>query len=195
MDHPPPTTPRSAAPGLARRAVKWGVVVAFALAAALWIDLARQAVATDRVEWREFSGLEVVTVNGAAPAETSAAEPTGPRLLYFTADWCGPCRLLKSQVFAKPRVAEAIHARFSAYRIDQSRPSPEQVRLAQAYAVHTIPTLLIVDEDGTPLGRLNRVVEAEEFLEWLDRGWDRWQGARPQPAAGYPVLTQNQPLP
>lgn len=175
------------------------MVIAFALAAALWIDFARQALAADRVQWREWTDASGVAVSVVAdqgkPGTDAEADPSRPKLLYFTADWCGPCRLMKSDVFSKSAVADAIHARFEPYRIDQSRPTSEQLRLAQAYGVQTVPTLLIVDAQGNPISRLDRVVEDDAFLEWLGTGYSRWEQARPSEPADGAILIRNQPLP
>ncbi|MEM7626470.1 MAG: thioredoxin fold domain-containing protein [Planctomycetota bacterium] len=180
MDAPTPK-PASEPKSYARRAARWAGVIVFALAAALWIDFARQAVATDRVQWRDMAAGASAPTPGSlasASASSTAGQVAGdarPRLIYFTADWCGPCRLLKAEVFSKTEVADAIHGRFDPYIVDQTNPTLEELRLAQSYNVISVPTLLIVDARGTPLSRLERVVDAPAFLAWLDDGHERWE--------------------
>lgn len=191
---------------MARRTMRWAMVVVFALAAALWIDFARQALAADRVQWQELASPADFTAfvapdassnpriidAGSAPLPASAAEAR-PRLIYFTADWCGPCRLLKADVFSKTQVADAIHERFMPFVVDQTRPTPQQLDLATAYQVYSVPTLLIVDGRGVLLSRLDRVVDAPAFLEWLDTGWKRWDQAEPSEPRPASIISLNQP--
>ncbi len=167
--------------------MRWGLVVLVGLGLALTIDLARTALATDQVAW----GTIQLDANRVVPVAHSAADETPawvngqtsprPRLIRFTTDWCGPCETMKAQVFAKARVADAIHERFDAYSVDLTNPSPQQDALGQRYRVLYLPTLLVTDAEGRELARLEQAVGAVEFLDWLDRGWQRWASARPSP--------------
>lgn len=169
MPAPPdaPSTRRSPA----RQVVRWLVIVAVGLGGALTIDLIRQALAVDRVAWRDVE----LPVDDLMNAEVQAAEADMPRLLRFSADWCGPCRMMETDVFSRPDVADAIHARVVPIRIDLSAPGEIEQAWTHHYAVVALPTLLLVDADGQELTRLTGGVGAEAFLAWLDRD----EGAQP----------------
>jgi len=204
-----------ASPG--KRMVRWGLVALVALGLALVLDLGRSSLATDRVAWGhiELDAGQVVPAAAestapapATPALTPVAAstrvPVGPdraidrdaprpRLIRFTADWCGPCQTMKAQVFADAQVADAVHQRFDAYSVDLSQPTAEQEALGQHYAVAYLPTLIVTDAQGQELVRLEHAADAGEFLGWLDRGWQRWNqslehadATNPRPSKSYP---------
>ncbi|MEO0514010.1 MAG: thioredoxin fold domain-containing protein [Planctomycetota bacterium] len=179
-----PNTPSP--PGLGRRVVRWGMVVLVGLGLALTIDLARSALAADRVAWGTLKLEADRVIPVAAPLvdlpPASSQDPSRPRLIRFTADWCGPCETMKSQVFAKATVADTIHARFDAYSVDLSHPTAHQEALGQRYRVVYLPTLLITDADGRELARLDQAAGAAEFLDWLNRGWQRWNATKATPS-------------
>lgn len=62
------------------------------------------------------------------------------KVLDFYADWCGPCQMLKP-VLAQVE-AEHPEVRFEAINIDED---PET---AEKYGVMSIPTLIVLDDDG-----------------------------------------------
>lgn len=150
---------------MTRKLPRWLLVVALGLGGALTIDLARQALAADRVAWR----------NVDAPVDAFLATDTEPEaikplLLRFTADWCGPCRTMEANVFSRANVADAIHARFEPLLIDLTAPGEAERTWAERYGVNVIPTMLIVDAEGREHARLTGGIDAEAFMAWLDRG-------------------------
>ena len=170
------------------------------LAAALWIDYARQAAAADRVEWRDFSQTASAGQNGTG-AELHGQEQrrsqNRPRLIYFTADQCGPCQVMKADVFSKSQVANAIHTRFEPFVVNLSQPTPREYSLAETYGVQFMPTLIVTDDRGQALERLDGVVDAAGFLRWLNRGWQAW-ARHQQDTSSTPegtALTINRPAP
>lgn len=64
------------------------------------------------------------------------------KLLYFSAPWCGPCKMLGPIM---ERVAQTIPV--EKVLVDDD---PE---LASKYAVRSIPTVIVVDENGVELER------------------------------------------
>lgn len=183
MDTPPkhaaPRKPRS--PGKA--VVRWGLVVLMGLGGALVIDMARQSLATDRVQWSALDTVDEWTgsispVSAAAEGASAAIKTPRPRLVRFTADWCPPCLSMKAQVFSKSSVADAIHERFDAYSVDLTQPNAGQEALGQHYRILYLPTLLITDGQGREIARLDEPIDAAAFTDWLERGYDRWAESR-----------------
>lgn len=98
------------------------------------------AVASD-LDWRDdppLSGL-------MTPASTQ------PHLLYFTADWCGPCRLLEREVFDNVSgQAELDH--FDLVRLDLD--SDRGRAMADSFRVTTVPTFVMLASDGLEIERI-----------------------------------------
>ena len=89
-----------------------------------------------------------------------ALDEPGIMVVDFWAAWCGPCRAMAPQF---ERAAELRpQYRFAKVDVD-AEPG-----LAGAYAVRSIPTLLVL-RDGKPLASQAGVVGAEQLLAALDR--------------------------
>jgi protein disulfide-isomerase len=108
---------------------------------------------TQRIRWRDDLP--------AALAEARAANK--PVLLYFTAEWCGPCQYMKRNVFSDASVGQASEA-YVPVRIDHdARPD-----LIVQYQVEGMPWFGVLDHDGRPVRILNRGVETPgEMIAWL----------------------------
>jgi thioredoxin 1 len=118
-----------------------------------------------------FRAKEVVAWRGGLREGANEAATSGKRvLLYFTADWCGPCQEMKHTTWADPRVAAALEAAYVPVKIDfDANPA-----LVATYGVQAIPAFVILDQSGDPARPLTEgAMPAEEFLAWL---------AKPAPA-------------
>lgn len=110
-------------------------------------------------------------------ARTLAAESDRPLLLFFTAEWCVPCRVMKREVFADREVMQAIHASVVPVMLQAGGPGTDAV--FARYQVGGTPVTIFTDPAGTVLdyevGRIGKT----RFLEMLDGlGADQAAAAR-----------------
>ena len=102
-------------------------------------------------------------------AATEEARTAGmPALVFFTADWCGPCQVLKADVLWKPDVASAIEQRSVPIKVDLTSPGETENRLAQRFGVRGIPTLILLGPDGEPIHRaVGSITPGQLTGQWL----------------------------
>jgi thiol-disulfide isomerase/thioredoxin len=65
------------------------------------------------------------------------------KILYFTAEWCGPCKMIKPQM---QEISNQVPITF----IDVDANS----QTAQRYNVRNIPCVVLIDMNGNELGKL-----------------------------------------
>ena len=82
------------------------------------------------------------------------------KYLYFSAGWCGPCRMLKPVM---AQVGEKIPVEL----VDVDGGSDLVIK----HGIRSIPTVLLVDEAGEPVERLVGVRKEGEYLKtWEQNG-------------------------
>jgi thioredoxin 1 len=107
----------------------------------------------ERVPWR--SDLAKALAEGRAANK--------PVLLYFTAEWCGPCQYMRRNVFTDDGVARAMEA-YVPVRVDHDARQD----LIFQYQVEGMPWFGVLDQEGRPVRILNRGVETpQEMIAWL----------------------------
>jgi len=80
------------------------------------------------------------------------------KLLVFTASWCGPCKVFK------PTLLELDQERLVYIDID------ELSEIRRDYNVQSVPTVILVDEDGVELERLVGGQPLSKLQDLLDYG-------------------------
>jgi thiol:disulfide interchange protein len=135
-------------------------VILLVLAATRWLVPAPK----DQVAW-------------VPPAEAArVATQTGRPLLYdFTAAWCGPCGKMEREVFADPRHAALINARYVPVRVmdrkmEDGKNTPEVAALQSRYAVESFPTLVLARADHSASDRLMGYRSPRYVVRFLQRG-------------------------
>ena len=99
-----------------------------------------------------------------AAARTLARQSNKPILLYFTASWCGPCQMMRRQVWTDARVAAAAAA-YVPVRIDVD----QNPRVAIEYgATESVPVLMVVDGENKVVRRIDFALEADDMIAWLN---------------------------
>lgn len=103
------------------------------------------------------------------PAGKRLAAASGkPMLLFFTGEWCVPCRIMKRTVWADGEVESAVNGGFTPILIDVGNSDASSDALDQ-YKIHTTPTTIIADANGNVLDQLNGAKSKSVLLSLLER--------------------------
>ena len=95
-------------------------------------------------------------------AKKQAAAENKLLLVDFSgSDWCGWCKKLDEEVFAKPEFLEGAKKDFVLVMVDSpsdkkllsEKAAEQNPKLVEKYEVHGFPTVLIMDADGVVLDK------------------------------------------
>lgn len=89
-----------------------------------------------------------------------------PRLLYFTASWCSPCRLVEREVFDHPD-GQRMLARFDLFRFHLDHATNQSI--ADSLGVTTVPTFVVLDSLGREIDRVRGYRSRRLLLRDLER--------------------------
>ncbi|MCA9236371.1 MAG: thioredoxin family protein [Planctomycetales bacterium] len=101
-----------------------------------------------------------------ASAQQQAADSGKPMILYFTGEWCVPCRVMKRQVWADEEVKTAVNAQFIPVALDVD--NPDNAAVLGRYNVGGAPVTIITDPEGNALRWRVGGIGKSEFLELLE---------------------------
>ena len=116
------------------------------------------APANGRLRWR----------TDAAAAEREAIKGHRPLLLFFSADWCMPCKEMLRRSFADAAVSELVARRFVPLLVDVTDDESPARAIRDRYRVVALPTLLVRDGERERL-RQESFVEAPQLRAALER--------------------------
>lgn len=130
------------------------VIVLFVIFASVMavVGLSKWNVPAEKVNWGDQY----------APAVERARAENKPLLLYFTAEWCGPCQQMRRNVWTDQAVADAAAA-YIPVRIDVDK----QPQLAEQFQVPSYPFFFVIDPAGRIVRVFDRGADATEFAGWL----------------------------
>jgi thiol:disulfide interchange protein len=111
-----------------------------------------QDAVTGKIDW-----VEDYTTGVALAAQTGK-----PIMLYFTADWCPPCKELQKNVFSRKDVTLASRGLINIYLdVDKDRATME------AYKVRSIPIIFFLDHTGKIDSTISADSSAKQFLKHM----------------------------
>ena len=94
------------------------------------------------------------------------SEDSGKNILvFFTGEWCVPCRIMKREVFADEEVMKAINSQVVPIMIDVDDPNAQE--LVKHYQVGATPLTIFTDHQGMVLDYAVGKVDKAKFLEML----------------------------
>lgn len=132
-----------------------------------------------------FASSAQATVNWLSPElehlQQQAQQEDKLFLLYFSADWCAPCRWMEENTFQDPQLSGFLQANYLAAKVDLNNTNNKA--LQYQFDVDAIPTILVFATNGKLVARRNASQEARPLLRWLrhlDRPANHADAALPQ---------------
>jgi protein disulfide-isomerase len=108
---------------------------------------------------------DVVWAGDIASAQELATESGKPVMMFFTATWCVPCRIMKREVFSDSKVAGAINAQVIPVMIYADSPGGEAA--FRQYNVEGTPITIFTDPQGNVLNYAVGGIGKAKFMEML----------------------------
>ncbi len=86
-----------------------------------------------------------------------------PVFVDVYADWCGWCKRLDLEVFARDPVAQVLNNKFVPVKVD----GDQEPEFLQHYAIEGLPSMLVLEADGSEVGRIAGYKTAEALQKEL----------------------------
>ena len=100
------------------------------------------------------------------PSAQQQADQTGkPIVLFFTGNWCVPCKIMKRQVWADDDVMKTVNSDFVPVSIDVD--DPNNASLLVRYNVGGTPITIVTDPNGKALRWRVGGIGKSDFLKLL----------------------------
>lgn len=117
--------------------------------------------------WHDFyvPSNNVTWAKDYASAQQQASQSGKPIILFFTATWCVPCRIMKRNLWADEQVEAVVKAGFTSVMIDVD--DPNAAAAMSRHQVVATPTTIITDPQGKVFKRVEGGIGKTEFLELL----------------------------
>ncbi|AXT55215.1 thioredoxin family protein [Aquimarina sp. MMG015] len=124
------------------------------LVVSLWYAWYSFYAPSNEIEWVTLSNQESLINNSNKYA-----------IVFFTAEWCSPCRIMKREVFADQKVEETINSKYRAIMIDIDNPETKDI--VNQYKAYATPTTILLDPEGKVVRHIVGKIEKDEFLQML----------------------------
>ncbi|MDR1044236.1 MAG: thioredoxin family protein [Candidatus Adiutrix sp.] len=111
----------------------------------------------------QAAGLSFISYDQALK---QAADEKKLVMVFFWADWCGYCRMLRQEVFSQDQVREVFERSFVGVSVDVQNDPEELSRKLRGSTA--LPTVTFLKSDGEPLGYFDGATDAETFIKILE---------------------------
>lgn len=91
------------------------------------------------------------------------------KLLKFSANWCGPCKMQKEELAKNP-------VGIDVQEIDIDSTVPEEIGLIQKYRIMSIPNMVIIDNDGEVKSRFVGFTTSDKIKETIAKVQEESKG-------------------
>ncbi len=108
---------------------------------------------------------DVKWADNMASAQELAASSDKDVMLFFTGQWCVPCRIMKREVFADKEVLKAINHQIIPVEIDIDDPTTAEI--VKQYNIGATPITVFTNPKGEVLDYSVGKMSKEKFLEML----------------------------
>jgi thiol:disulfide interchange protein DsbD len=132
------------------------------------------------LNWLLIVELPWVYDENAAFAQAKAAGKGV--MIDFAADWCLPCAELE-HTFASDGVYDELIANYVLLKFDVSKGTDEDEVRQEKWKAETLPAVVFADAAGNELGRVDKYLPPEDFLQILRPAVAKLRGSAPQAAA------------
>ncbi|BAO77341.1 thioredoxin family protein [Winogradskyella sp. PG-2] len=109
----------------------------------------------------------ITWTNNFESAQKLAIKADKNIMIFFTADWCSPCRIMKREVFADNEVKKAMDSKIVSLEIDIDIINNQE--LVKQYNIGATPTTIFINPQGDVIDYAVGKVEKSKFLEMLER--------------------------
>lgn len=109
---------------------------------------------------------DVVWADDMAEAQVLAKDSDKNMMLFFTGEWCVPCRIVKREVFADNNVAKSINSKIVPVMIDVDDPNAKEI--VKRYQAGVTPIIIFTDHQGEVLDYAVGKIGKTKFLEMLN---------------------------
>lgn len=109
---------------------------------------------------------DIVWENNIESAQNLANNSDKNIMIFFTTEWCSPCRIMKRQVFADNDVMKAMDAEVIPVEIDIDDSNAEA--LVKQYNIGATPTTIFINPQGNVMDYAVGKMDKSKFLEMLE---------------------------
>lgn len=109
---------------------------------------------------------EIKWVNNVTSIEELTKNSSKNTLLFFTGEWCSPCRIMKREIFADDEVEKIVNSQVTPVMIDIDNPNTKEI--VKYYKVGVTPTTIIIDSQGKVLDYAIGKIKKKKFLKMLN---------------------------
>ncbi|MEA3462719.1 MAG: thioredoxin domain-containing protein [Bacteroidota bacterium] len=109
--------------------------------------------------------IEVETLEQMKAAQKKASDQMLMLFVDVYATWCGPCKMMDSEVYTDPNVAEYMNAHYVNVRLDGESDYGRNYVIEQQ--LEGYPSMFIFSDDGERVGKIVGFTQANELVTTL----------------------------